>query len=141
MKGNSTMNLFEKYIKEKNIDIKLIQTDETTKTAQDAANTHNVPVSNIVKSLLVKIDDHFEIHLVPGDRRLDLERIGGRMATAEEVKEITGYSIGGIPPFGHKTKIKTYIEEGFDSNKTLLAAGGKPNIIFKISLEELKRLI
>lgn len=135
------MNLFEQYIKDNNINIQLIETDETTRTAQDAANTHNVPVSNIVKSLLVKANDNFEIHLVPGDKRLDLEKIGGKMATAEEVKEITGYSIGGVPPFGHKTKIKTYIEEGFDPNKILLAAGGKPNIIFKISLEELTNII
>ena len=134
------MNPFEQYIKDNNIDIQLLETDETTKTAQDAANTHNVPVSNIVKSLLVKVNDKYEIYLVPGDKRLDLERIGGRMATADEVKDITGYSIGGVPPFGHKDKIVTHIEEGFDSSKTLLAAGGKPNVIFRISLEELTSL-
>lgn len=135
------MNLFEQYIKDRNLDIQLIETDESTRTAQDAANTHHVPVSNIVKSLLTKVGDNFVLYLVPGDRRLDLNEIGGRMATADEVKEITGYSIGGVPPFGHKKKLETHIIDGFDKDKILLAAGGKPNIIFKITLEELKKLI
>ncbi len=135
------MNLFEQYIKDNNIDIELLETDESTRTAQDAANTHHVPVSNIVKSLLTKIGENFVLYLVPGDKRLDLESIGGRMANADEVKEITGYSIGGVPPFGHITKLETRIMDGFDSENILLAAGGKPNIIFKITLEELKKLI
>ena len=137
----TSMNLFEEYIKSNNIDIDLIETDESTRTAQDAANTHHVPVSNIVKSLVVKVGDGFELYLVPGDKRLDLDKVGERMATAEEVKDITGYSIGGVPPFGHKVKLETHIVDGFDPNQVLLAAGGKPNIIFKISLAELKQLI
>lgn len=135
------MNLFEEYIINNGIKLELIETDESTRTAQDAANTHHVPISNIVKSLVVKIGDDFELFLVPGDKRLDLNQIGGRMATADEVKDITGYSIGGVPPFGHKNKLKTHIMEGFDQNQTLLAAGGKPNIIFKISFEALNQLI
>ena len=135
------MNLFEKYTKENNTGIELIETDETTRTAKDAAHTHGVPVSNIVKSLVIKVGNKYKIYLVPGDKKLDLEEIQGRMATAEEVKEITGYSIGGVPPFGYKTRLETHILEGFDQNKELLAAGGKPNIIFKTSFEELKNLI
>ena len=136
------MNLFEKYLKENNIkDITLIISDKDTHTAQQAADTHNVPVSNIVKSLLVKVDNDFVLYLVPGDKRLDLDRVGGRMANAEEVKDITGYSIGGVPPFGHKTKLKTYIEDGFNKDEILVSAGGKPNIVFKISFERLKELI
>lgn len=134
------MNLFEEYIKQNNIDIELLETDESTRTAQDAANTHHVPISNIAKSLLTKVGEKFVLYLVPGDRRLDLDAIGGRMANADEVKDITGYSIGGVPPFGHKTKLETHIIDGFDENQILLAAGGKPNIIFKITLDKLKEL-
>lgn len=136
------MNLFEKYLKENNItDISLIISVNDTHTAQQAADTHNVPISNIVKSLIVKTNNEFALYLIPGDRRLDLNRVGGRMANAEEVREITGYSIGGVPPFGHKTKLKTYIEDGFNENEILVAAGGKPNAVFKITLEKLKELI
>lgn len=135
------MNLFEKYIQKNNIEIQLIETEEPTRTALEAATTHNVPISNIVKSLLVKKENTFELYLVPGDRRLDLEGIGGVMANAQEVKDITGYTIGGVPPFGHRTKLKTNIAEGFNPDEELVAAGGKPNIVFRISLEKLKQLI
>jgi len=135
------MNLFQEYIQKNNIDIQLIETEEPTRTALEAATTHNVPVSNIVKSLLVKKDNTFELYLVPGNVKLDLKSIGGVMANAEEVKNITGYSIGGVPPFGHKEKLVTHIVEGFNQNENLLAAGGKPNIVFKITLEKLKTLL
>lgn len=135
------MNLFQEYIQKNNIDIQLIETTEPTRTAQEAATTHNVPISNIVKSLLVKKDNTFELYLVPGNTKLDLETIGGVMANAEEVKNITGYSIGGVPPFGHKNKLVTHIVEGFNPDEDLLAAGGKPNIVFKITLEKLKTLL
>lgn len=135
------MNLFEEYILKNNLDIQLIETEEPTRTALEAATTHKVPISNIVKSLLVKKDNTFELYLVPGDMRLDLEEIGGVMANAEEVKEIAEYTIGGVPPFGHKQKLVTHIVEGFNINEVLVAAGGKPNIVFRISLEKLKQLI
>jgi prolyl-tRNA editing enzyme YbaK/EbsC (Cys-tRNA(Pro) deacylase) len=135
------MNLFKEYIKENKLDIELIEAERDTHTAQQAADTHKVPVSNIVKSLLVFNNNHYVLYLVPGDKRLDLEAIGGRMATADEVKEITGYSIGAVPPFGHKTKLETQLIEGFKSKEDLLAAGGKPNIVFKITLDKLKDLL
>jgi prolyl-tRNA editing enzyme YbaK/EbsC (Cys-tRNA(Pro) deacylase) len=136
------MNPFSKYLKENNIkDISLIESEQETHTAQQAAKTHNVPVSSIVKSLLIFKENEYVLYLIPGDERLDLEKIEGRMANAEEVKEITGYSIGGVPPFGHKKDIKTYIDDRFEQNQTLLAAGGKPNVVFKITLEKLKKLV
>ncbi len=129
-------------------DIEIIETQESTRTAQEAADTHNVPVSNIVKSLLVRIENRFELHLVPGDKRLDIEGIKKKnmtenvsMANADEVKMITGYSIGGVPPFGHKQRIETVIEDGFDKLINLVAAAGSSNSVFKISYERLEQLV
>lgn len=139
---------FRKYIEENKIDIVIINSDESTHTAVEAATVNGVPVSNIVKSLLVKIDNDFILFLVPGDRRLDLESLRKRfntenirMANAEEVKENTGYSIGGVPPFGHIKKLKTYIEDGFDINKEVVAAAGSSNSVFKCYLDELEKII
>ena len=139
---------FQEFIDKENIKIKIIESREKTHTAQQAANSHGVPVKNIVKSILVKIEDEFLLFLVPGDKRIDLERKKEefnanecRVANANEVKEITGYSIGGVPPFGHKEKIKTYIEEGFSKNEELLAAAGSSNSMFKINLGELEKTI
>ena len=138
---------FKEYLKTNNLDIEVLVSDEPTHTAAQAAQIHGVPVSNIVKSLLVKIDKKFVLFLVPGDRRLNLEDIKTRfsitevrMANADEVKEITGYSIGGVPPFGHLSKLETYIEEGFNSNSKLVAAAGSSNSVFEISLDQLKSI-
>ena len=131
---------FREYIDKENINIEVIETTSPTRTAQEAADVHGVPVSNIVKSLLVKTPNGFELHLTPGDRRLEMDK-NSRMANADEVKSITGYSIGGVPPFGHNQKIKTFIEDGFDGTIELVAAGGSMHSVFKISLEDLKKLI
>lgn len=139
---------FKAFVQKNNLDVEVIETNDATRTAQEAADTHGVPVSNIVKSLLLKVGDEFILFLTPGDKRLDLEWIKSRfevdtvgMASADEVKEITGYSIGGVPPFGHSQKLKTVVVDGFDPSTTLVAAAGSGNSVFKISLEELERLV
>jgi len=133
-------------------DIHIIETDGNTHTAQQAADVHGVPVSNIVKSLLVFVQIGCEVDykmiLVPGDERLDfsywkdyLGAVVVRMAKADKVKEITGYSIGGVPPFGHLKKLDTYIADGFDGDSKLVAAAGSAKAVFKVSLERLKVLV
>lgn len=131
---------FEGYIKENNIDVEIIVTHSPTHTAQDAADVHGVPVSNIVKSLLVKVKDTFELYLTPGDRRLDIPD-GAEMANADEVKSVTGYSIGGVPPFGHTQKIKTFVEDGFDKNSDIVAAAGSANAVFRTTLAQLTEIV
>ena len=140
--------VFQKFLNENNLKIQIIDSKENTHTAQQAADTHSIPVRNIVKSILVKIDEKFVLFLVPGDKRIDLKEKKKdfnakkiEVANADEVKNITGYSIGGVPPFGHKEKLKTFVEKGFDENEKLLAAAGSPNSVFKISLKELEKII
>lgn len=142
------IEMFQKYVLENNLKFNIEILSGTSHTAQNAANAYGVPVGNIVKSLVIKVDGEFVLYLVPGDRKLDLGMIKVRyaasevrMANAEEVKEVTGYSIGGVPPFGHIKKLKTYIEVGFDNNSSLVAAAGSSNSVFKISLEKLKSII
>jgi prolyl-tRNA editing enzyme YbaK/EbsC (Cys-tRNA(Pro) deacylase) len=129
-------------------DIEIIESSEKTHTAQEAADAHDVPVSNIVKSLLVTDTVSYALVLVPGNKRLDLdhwkENIGWvtiRMASADEVKDITGFSIGGVPPFGHTNRIDTYIDVGFDPKSELLAAAGSANSVFKISISHLSKIV
>ena len=120
---------------------------ELARTAAGAAETIGCEVSQIVKSLLVKVGEEFFMFLVPGDKRLDLEFLSEyfqgekvRMSNADEVKEVTGYSIGGVPPFGHKQKLKTFILPGFQKGKSAYAAAGDKSVTFEISYVELVRL-
>ncbi len=136
-----SVSLFLEFVKKHRLEIAPVKSERATTTAKEAAEAHGVPVSNIVKSLLVhEADGDFVIYLCPGDRRLELKD-GARMATADEVKEITGHSIGGVPPFGHKRPLKTKIADGFNPTTPLWAAAGAADTNFKTTLEELQNII
>ncbi len=141
--------LFNNYINQHNLDITPVQSKQATKTAEEAAEVHGVPVSNIVKSLVVKVGEKFVIVLCPGDKRVDFEQLKeilnkrdtqARMATPDEVKKVTGHSIGGVPPFGHKQKLNTVILDGFNAEQSLWAAAGAGNVNFETTLRDLKTI-
>lgn len=140
--------LFSRFIREHHLEIKPVKSAKSTTTAKEAAEVHGVPAPNIIKSLVVKAGEEFLICLCPGDRRLNLEKLARklgkkdlRLANAHEVKKATGHSIGGVPPFGHKTFLKTLIVEGFDADQPLWAAAGASNTNFKTTLSELKSVV
>lgn len=146
------VSTFKEYLDLHNLQFEILETSADTHTAQQAAEVHGVPVSNIVKSLLLCSEleggKRFFLVLTPGDVRLDIEKWSRkltisplRMANADEVKSTTGYSIGGVPPFGHTSKIETHIEDGFDGDIELVAAAGSANSVFKISLNQLKEIV
>jgi len=143
-----SVRLFKKFLKEHSLDIELVKAQTPTLTAEQSAQVHGVPVCNIIKSLLIKGDLEFFLCLCPGDKRLDFddlkEKLGKReirMAKPDEVKEITGHSIGGVPPFAHKKSLKTIIINGFDPGRFLWAAAGAPDVNFRTTLPELKKII
>lgn len=139
---------FRDFLQKRSLDIKVIESDSSTHTAQQAADVHSVPVSNIVKSLLCTDGEVFYMILTPGDKRLDLEMWAKnlglsnfRMANPDEVKKMTGYSIGGVPPFGHLNAMKIYIENGFNPEEKLVAAAGSSNAVFEISFTDLNEIV
>ena len=62
------------------------------------------------------------------------------MANAEQVKEMTGFTIGGVSPVGHLNKIEIYIDESLKRFENIFAAAGHPNAIFKIDFKNLKEI-
>ena len=148
LKVSMSVPLFKNFIKKTKLNITLLSSEEETRTAAEAAKVHGVPVSNIVKSLVVKADDEFIIVLCPGDKKVDLKALQDildkesvRMANPFEVKEITGHSIGGVPPFGHKEPLQTVIIPGFDSAEPLWAAAGAADVNFQTTLAELEGIV
>src|SRR5688500_2696629 len=91
---------------------------ETTKTADDAARAIGCDVAQIVKSLIFQSEGRPILFLVSGANRLDLRRAAAAAdvptlgkADADLTKRATGFSIGGVPPFGHSTDVPIYIDE------------------------------
>ena len=134
-------------LKKFNSEIKVIELEQTARTANDAANSLNTEVGSIVKSLLFRNEVNFFLCLVSGDKRCSLNKLKKifnskdlSMASPDEVKDQTGYTIGGVSPVGHKNKLEIFVDESLNRFKNLYAAAGHPNCIFKISFDELLNL-
>ena len=134
----------EKCLKEFDENLSVVELENSAKTALDAANSLNCEVGALVKSLLIKIENDYLLCLVSGDKRCSLNKLkkisekkNVRMASADEVKSQTGYTIGGVSPVGHINKIQIFIDNSLSRFTDIFAAAGHPNVIFKINYEKL----
>ena len=127
--------------------LKVIILNSTARTAKDAACSLNCEVGAIVKSLLIKADESFLICLVAGDKRCSLNKLKKIlnksdmcMASAEEVKENTGFSIGGVSPVAHIKKLDILIDKSLKRFENVFGAAGHPNCVFKINYYNLIKI-
>ena len=134
-------------LKKFNTEIRVIELKQTARTANDAANSLNTEVGSIVKSLLFRNEENFFLCLVSGDKRCSLNKLKKifnskdlSMASPDEVKDQTGYTIGGVSPVGHKNKLEILVDESLNRFKNLYAAAGHPNCVFKVNFNELLSL-
>ena len=122
------------------------QMSESTHTAAEAAAAVGAPVGAIVKSLVFTAGGEALIVLVSGPNRVNVEGLGQRLgvvlekADADFVKAATGYSIGGVPPFGHANLLRTVMDQDFFEFETVWAAAGSPRAVFPLSPEKLLEL-
>jgi len=137
----------EKAIQAFDSELKIICLEQTARTAQDAATALGCNVGAIVKSLLFRTGDNFVLCLVSGDKKCSLNKLKKiidekdiSMAHPDDVKKITGYTIGGVSPVGHLNKVKIYIDNNLERFTTIFAAAGHPNCVFKISFTQLTKL-
>ena len=127
--------------------LKVIVLDSSARTAQDAANSLNAEVGSIIKSLFLRTKNSFLLCLVAGDRRCSLNKIkkilGEKdvsMGNADQVKQVTGFTIGGVSPVGHLNPIKIYIDQSLSRFKNIFGAAGHPNCVFKINFIDLQKI-
>ena len=137
----------EKLLKEFDQKQKVIILDTSARTALEAASSLGCEVGAIVKSLLFKTENSFILCLVAGDKKASLNKIKKTlnikdlfMAAADDVKDITGYTIGGVSPIGHLNKIDIFIDNSLERFTSLFAAAGHPNCVFKINFIDLQRI-
>lgn len=135
------MTRFEAWAAANGLAIEVRRFPAGTRTAADAARAIGCDVDQIVKSLVFSAGGRPVIALVSGGNQLDLERLGtltggdvGK-ADAAVVREVTGYSIGGVPPFGHLTKLPVYVDRDLLRFETVWAAAGTPDSVFPITPE------
>ena len=127
--------------------LRIIVLNSAARTAKEAAFSLKCEVGAIVKSLLFKTRESFLICLVAGDKRCSLNKLKKVlnekdvcMANPNEVKENTGFSIGGVPPVAHIKKLDILVDKSLNRFSDIFAAAGHPNCVFKINYRELIKI-
>ena len=129
------------------LEIEVRKFPEGTKTAQDAADAIGVTVGQIVKSLVFGVDDEIVMALVSGSNQLDEKKLaaaaGGskcKRVDADAVREATGYAIGGVPPFGHSTQLRVFVDPDLLQYDEVWAAAGTWNDNFGAAPADIVRV-
>ncbi|WP_145411974.1 YbaK/EbsC family protein [Paenibacillus xylanexedens] len=127
---------------------KVIELPDSTRTAQEAADTIGCEVSHIAKSIIFRLKNNDKPLLViaSGVNRINEKQIKTHLnenigkADADFVREHTGFVIGGVPPLGHIESITTLIDEDLLQFKEIWAAAGHPRAVFRLTPEELVQM-
>ena len=129
----------------KNLKVQILE--KTAGTAKEAANALICEEGAIVKSLVFKTETEFLVCLISGDKRCSLNKLKKviskkdvSMASADDVKAQTGFTIGGVSPVGHINDLNIIIDKTLERFQDVYAAAGHPNSIFKIDISKLKDL-
>ena len=142
-----TVKRVENSLKQFDPKLSVISLNSSARTAVEAASSLNCEVGAIVKSLLFKTENSFTLYLIAGDKKASLNKIkkdlrikDASMALADDVKRITGFTIGGVSPVGHLSKISIFIDNSLERFKDLFAAAGHPNCVFKTNFIDLQNI-
>ncbi len=137
----------EKLLKEFDPNQNVIVLNTSARTASEAALSLGCEVGAIIKSLLFRTENFFILCLIAGDKKASLNKIkkifnikDASMASADEVKNITGYTIGGVSPIGHLNNLEIFIDNSLERFNELFAAAGHPNCVFKINFSNLQKI-
>ena len=147
LKKNESIQRVYKTLKKYDENQSLIVLETSAGTAKDAATSLGCNVGAIVKSLIFKSNDKYYLCLISGDKRASASKIKGilnvdelSMASATDVKQVTGFSIGGVSPIGHLNKLNVLIDLSLERFEQLFAAAGHPYCIFKINYRDLIKI-
>jgi prolyl-tRNA editing enzyme YbaK/EbsC (Cys-tRNA(Pro) deacylase) len=144
--GHPAVNRFESWLATTDFDVSVKEFPQGTRTAVDAARAVGCDVGQIVKSLVFVAGGRPVVALVSGANRLDEQRLAAvagepvAKADAETARAATGYSIGGVPPFGHATDVPVFMDRDLFDYGLVWAAAGRPDSVFAIQPERLREL-
>ena len=143
-----TAQKIQDLLNETGLKLAVVEFSDSTRTAQEAADRVGCEIGQIVKSLIFRggSTDLPILVLTSGANRVDEQRINQyvgeviQRADPEFVREVTGFAIGGVPPFGHAHPVKTFLDEDLMGYQTVWAAAGTPKAVFQVTPQELLSL-
>jgi Cys-tRNA(Pro) deacylase len=137
------------FIAANSITAEIIHTEDHTPTVEAAAQALGVHVEQIAKSILFLADGSPVLVIANGTNRIDYRRLGDylslsrkriKMADADQVLNFAGYIVGSMPPFGHKSKLRTLIDARMFEQPEVYAGGGAINAMLRITPNEIVRV-
>jgi len=138
-----------RFITEQGIEAEIVYLDGETLTVEAAAAAVGVEPDRIAKSILFMANGKPRLVIANGTTRisykllaqhLNMSRKRLKLASADQVLNVSGYSVGVLPPFGHKMVLPTLVEEGVLSQSEIYAGGGVSNALLRVSVAELLRV-
>lgn len=135
------------YLCERDPNIRIIEFEQDTSTADLAAQALGTESGQIAKSILLRSkSEEYLLVVSAGDVKIDNRKIKEmfgsrlRMARPEEVEEVTGFSIGGVCPFALKTNIPVFLDESLKRYQVVYAAAGTPHTAVPVTYQQLARI-
>jgi prolyl-tRNA editing enzyme YbaK/EbsC (Cys-tRNA(Pro) deacylase) len=122
-------------LRARGLDVEVVVLPDSTRTAAEAAAACDCEVGQIVKSLVFIVDGRPTMILCAGDRRV--MQVDGKPASAQEARDATGFSIGGVPPLGHDADLPTIVDESLRRFDRVWCAAGTPHAVFEIPTDQL----
>ncbi len=134
-------------LRAKGVEAQILEFPQGTRTAPEAASAVGTTAAQIVKSLVFLADGRPVLVLASGANRVNVTKLAGvasanavEKASADVVRDATGYAIGGVPPVGHARRLPVYIDRDLMVFDVVYAAAGTPNTVFPIDPRILQRL-
>ena len=129
-------------------EFKVLEFEESTRTAADAAEAIGCTVAQIAKSMIFRAaeSDRPVLVITSGSVRVDANKVASQLgesvkrASPDFVRDNTGYAIGGVPPIAHRVQPIVLIDETLFDLECLWAAAGTPNAVFRLLPDDLSRL-
>ena len=143
----SVLENVKRILDEKGIDYRIFE-HEPVYTSEQAARVRGVDVKTGVKAMVLKTEKgEYVMALVRADKRVDLDRISGlegspvKLAPPLEVLEVVGCEVGSVPPFGHETRLKTYLDRDILENEFVSFNCGEHTKSITMRADDLKKVV
>jgi Cys-tRNA(Pro) deacylase len=141
-----TSNDLQQFIAQHHIEASILHLSEDTPTVPDAARVLNVAEAQIIKSLVFLVRGEPVLIIANGSQKIDQRKLAARfevgrkrvkLASAEQALEITGFVVGAMPPFGHKTPLSTYVDPQVTTLPLIYGGGGDIHVMLKLTPDQL----
>ncbi len=139
----------QQFIDEEKITAEIMTLDGHTPTVEDAARELSVVPEQIIKSLVFKVRDEPLLVINNGTARVDRRKLAkylevgrkwAKFASPELALEITGFVVGSMPPFGHRTRLRTLVDSAVSDQVVIFGGGGDLNAMMRLTPAELLRV-